>query len=615
MEETSVHGDEGKQNKRRRGRTSWKTKVEDKFDNFGENSRKELKQATKTNVQVVEDNKIVTMEVEGMEEEFTEQSSMEDTMELSESEEHSESESEEERVNEDNVKTGTNNNATKVKKSRRQLNIEDDRMDVCDSKADTVMDPSNLIDLNLGEVDEEKIGEDEAILFDKWEKYMKQKGLVHNVPVDRRIQIQNFNQRSATSGSKQESSTNGSGKVQPNKKEAIAKGKIGEAVQTVTSPSESTIYKSAVMKADANFQSSSDDDSLINELKESDSSDDNIEKMLNEFVGSQRLALDDCERQERLQQLNKPGTSQPKENRPNEEGKRIDHGGMMRRVEDESEAREREAVKGKMKVFGVSGKQNTTNICTSVIDEDFMILGAHIDEQMAAKIGSGEYVNFAKLIPKEKMCHEDDNRLEMINKGGLTYWVPVSDREVTVIDSVERWDQAYRVYAKLYSKMNPNRSQELVEYSFIIHSAAKVYSWRNVYTYDKLFCTHMGKHHERNWGIILQQVWSFCLTEKINHNHSHKHKRSDDEGNSNKKRKKVCFDFNAGYCSYGFGCKFEHRCGICGKFGHGAHNCRRMSGGNKDRYRFNKSNDRWQDRVKRDGDKSNNGKSIKHHGK
>ena len=37
-----------------------------------------------------------------------------------------------------------------------------------------------------------------------------------------------------------------------------------------------------------------------------------------------------------------------------------------------------------------------------------------------------------------------------------------------------------------------------------------------------------------------------------------------------------CKRFNKGHCSYGLRCKFDHRCSIpkCGKFGHGAHNCR-----------------------------------------
>ena len=42
-----------------------------------------------------------------------------------------------------------------------------------------------------------------------------------------------------------------------------------------------------------------------------------------------------------------------------------------------------------------------------------------------------------------------------------------------------------------------------------------MFSWSNVYSYDKLFRMHIAKHPLHNWGIILQQAWSFCLTDKI----------------------------------------------------------------------------------------------------
>ena len=40
-------------------------------------------------------------------------------------------------------------------------------------------------------------------------------------------------------------------------------------------------------------------------------------------------------------------------------------------------------------------------------------------------------------------------------------------------------------------------------------------------------------------------------------------------------RRNICWKFNQGKCTYGMSCKFEHRCGICNKWGHGAHMCRR----------------------------------------
>ena len=42
------------------------------------------------------------------------------------------------------------------------------------------------------------------------------------------------------------------------------------------------------------------------------------------------------------------------------------------------------------------------------------------------------------------------------------------------------------------------------------------------------------------------------------------------------RKKDLCWHFNRGKCSYGLNCKFDHRCGVCGKFGHGAHSCRRL---------------------------------------
>lgn len=41
-------------------------------------------------------------------------------------------------------------------------------------------------------------------------------------------------------------------------------------------------------------------------------------------------------------------------------------------------------------------------------------------------------------------------------------------------------------------------------------------------------------------------------------------------------RHRLCFKFNQGRCHFGPSCKFEHKCGLCLKWGHGADNCRRV---------------------------------------
>lgn len=41
-----------------------------------------------------------------------------------------------------------------------------------------------------------------------------------------------------------------------------------------------------------------------------------------------------------------------------------------------------------------------------------------------------------------------------------------------------------------------------------------------------------------------------------------------------KAKREPCRNFNRGKCDYGKACKFDHKCSICGKFGHGAFSCR-----------------------------------------
>ena len=45
-------------------------------------------------------------------------------------------------------------------------------------------------------------------------------------------------------------------------------------------------------------------------------------------------------------------------------------------------------------------------------------------------------------------------------------------------------------------------------------------------------------------------------------------------------KKEIRHRFNKGLCTAGCNCKYDHRCEVkeCGKFGHGAHMCRKRLG-------------------------------------
>ena len=67
-----------------------------------------------------------------------------------------------------------------------------------------------------------------------------------------------------------------------------------------------------------------------------------------------------------------------------------------------------------------------------LIDDDYMAVGTHLDEQTKAKIELGEYVDLAKLLPRDKIKDEEDHQMEIINKGGQTFWV--ADKESSSIN-------------------------------------------------------------------------------------------------------------------------------------------------------------------------------------
>ena len=153
-----------------------------------------------------------------------------------------------------------------------------------------------------------------------------------------------------------------------------------------------------------------------------------------------------------------------------------------------------------------------------------------------------------------------------------------------VINGYITWEQAFRIFADVYTNRYPARSSELIQYDHIIHTASTNFVWENVYQYDVEFRMHMSRNPLRNWGIILQQAYTMCMKDRHNaasfYGQALGNQGRNGESSSSGKSKKLCYSFNKGKCTYGSKCKLEHRCGMCSRFGHGAHNCRKSGGVN-----------------------------------
>ena len=206
---------------------------------------------------------------------------------------------------------------------------------------------------------------------------------------------------------------------------------------------------------------------------------------------------------------------------------------------------------------------------SALVDKNYMVVGAHIDKVLKQKILANEYVDFAKLMSKDKILHSDNNetKMELDTKGGSTFFVPASDN--VHIANFAKWEQAFRIFANIYTKVYPWKSSELIQYNHVICAASQNFAWENVYSYDKEFHMHISNFPQRSWAIILQQAWTMCLKDCVN-------KYDEFHGGGNKPRGKIkepCRRFNKGLCKKGNSCCYEHKCTVpqCGKFGHGAH--------------------------------------------
>ena len=104
------------------------------------------------------------------------------------------------------------------------------------------------------------------------------------------------------------------------------------------------------------------------------------------------------------------------------------------------------------------------------------------------KIKRSEFINFSKLLQKkDKTCSSDDPKLEMINKNGYTFLVQATEKELPVINCYTKWEQAFIIFAGIYTQGHPARAIELFQYIDTIENAASTFTWDNVYVYDCLY--------------------------------------------------------------------------------------------------------------------------------
>lgn len=131
------------------------------------------------------------------------------------------------------------------------------------------------------------------------------------------------------------------------------------------------------------------------------------------------------------------------------------------------------------------------------------------------------------------------------------------------------------MFLGVYNQYWPNRTQELLQYSYVIQTASQNHAWESVYNYDLAFREIMSEQPNTHWGVISQQTWMLEIGE--GGQKSGKGGQTGEISFSGQKPssrgKNPCWRFNKGRCTFGERCEYDHRCSHCGKRGHGRHEC------------------------------------------
>ena len=383
-----------------------------------------------------------------------------------------------------------------------------------------------------------------------------------------------------------------------------------------SSRSEITVYRNAVDKSKRGSSSSEEVIDTSNEMDIPEEDDGDFEQLrqrdspmqedfvndhdLHNFVSEREMEmakdLEKDRRRSRDRDVRDRRPERRERNRESSDHNRYQYGPTPKQdfVGEKAKCLVNDAEAAKARIYEVPGKYDSDsdddhqlqvirdfrkNIPTVQMDEDYRLVASHIDHKMRIQIINHEYIDFAKLLPRNRVGQvSEDQILQMVNRGGVPGFVQVADRTQS-IHNYARWEQAFRVFSDVYTERYPARATELIQYNHVIHMAAQSYVWDNVYSYDIEFRKHMNLHPSRNWGIILTMAWTMCIKDR--HSQQFRGQGLNDKKHSKPppsemKTRKACIDFNKGNCTYGPKCKFDHRCGMCNKYGHGSHACKRF---------------------------------------
>ena len=335
-------------------------------------------------------------------------------------------------------------------------------------------------------------------------------------------------------------------------------GSTGPVTNGIKSPSDTGLYAPAVMK-EKHFASPKLNvtNKIINQGKEP--ARDDPSSLILEFIKNIRLTDKPTGRVR--SEVVKPGVASTSGETEEDRQRRSSQ------ERAENEVLEAEKFNATINPPGMSYYDVIKQLKLKDPDEDYYHIVCHVEEILKNKIKKGGFVELEKLLKKGRLGKTKERWQMGRDADGTPMWEPMEDRE-TRINNVYKWDQAFRVYATIYSQEHPSRASEIWQYIESIHNAAKIYSWDNVANYDYCFRQLMSDNPDRSWAKPYLQMWTTTLCEP----HGRGNNRQDNQNRRDGRNNNICWKFNRNKC-HNPHCRFEHRCAYCYGLNHSSMDC------------------------------------------
>ena len=213
-------------------------------------------------------------------------------------------------------------------------------------------------------------------------------------------------------------------------------------------------------------------------------------------------------------------------------------------------------------------------------------LGLHrpLEKSLEDKILRGEYIDFCLLLPDfmyRSQAPALQLRYEDSSPGSQGSPLTLVRRKKPVIDTFQKWLDAFTAYMLVIVAVHPTRALELIKYQQTISKVVTKFKGLAWLTYDEQFRRRAAYDLSKAWDKIDLELWTVTFSGLAKPHCSvctslyHQAEDCPNQDPNRKPRRQtlVCFDFNKPSGCQRRSCYFPHNCHRCGSGNHAQFNC------------------------------------------